>query len=81
MDLPSTTISSSALIFGDPSIMTCGVRDVMVSSQLYIPLSDVLRGDNERVTSSIETLSFWSKPDLSTIHVALASWEKSFINE
>ena len=52
--------------------MTYGVRDMMVRVQVYVPESEVVRGERVRESVSVEILSSPVTADPFAVHVALA---------
>ena len=55
------------------STVTYGVRDMRVSVQVYVPESEVVRGERVRESLSVEILSSPTTADPFTVHVALAA--------
>ena len=53
--------------------MTYGVRDMMVRVQVYVPESEVVRGERVRESLSVEILSSPVTDDPFTVHVVLIS--------
>ena len=72
MDLLCTVMNSSELCCG-PSTVTYGVRDMRVRVQVYVPESEVVRGERVRESLSVEILSSPVTADPFTVHVALAA--------
>ena len=72
MDLLCTVMNSSELFCGGPSTVTYGVRDMRVRVQVYVPESEVVRGERVRESLSVEILSSPVTADPFTVHVVLA---------
>ena len=75
MDLLSTVMNSSELCCGS-STVTHGVMDMRVRVQVYVPESEVVRGERVRESLSVEILSSPVTVDPFTVHVALAATSK-----
>ena len=73
MDLLCTVMNSSELCCGGPSTVIYGVRDMRVRVQVYVPESQVVRGERVRESLSVEILSSPVTADPFTVHVALAA--------
>ena len=72
MDLLCAVMNSSELFCGGLSTVTYGVRDMRVRVQVYVPESEVVRGERVRESLSVEILSSPVTADPFTVHVALA---------
>ena len=60
--------------------MTYGVRDMMVRVQVYVPESEVVRGERVRESLSVEILSSPVTADPFTVHVALAATSRGVLS-
>ena len=66
------TVMLTPELSGGSSTVTYGVRDMMVRVQVYVPESEVVRGERVRESLSVEILSSPVTADPFTVHVALA---------
>ena len=62
------------------SIVTYGVRDMRVRVHVYMPESDVVRGERVRESLSVEILSSPVTADPFTVHVALAAASRGVLS-
>ena len=73
-------INSSELCCGGLSTVTYGVRDMRVRVQVYVPESEVVRGERVRESLSVEILSSPVTADPFTVHVALADTSRGRVS-